>query len=197
MEGAGHHDWRYPSTLPTSSTSCFYIAREPQSGYGLKRRFSQTPTSLYQSSPGALYPALRRLLSRSLLSVKDEASAGHRTQRLYQVTEAGLAAHMEWLRQPVDQVHVGHDLGLHLMRFALMEGYLKRTQVMAYLSELAGALESFIASLEQYQATDGKSAGPHGYLAVEHGIAVHRASLDWTRGTIADRAAGHFERHAE
>ena len=167
-----------------------YIAREPHSGYGLKRRFNATPTSVYKPSPGALYPALRRLLTRGLLSVEDTVSAGHRAQRLYQATEAGRAAHLEWLQQPVDPSTVAGDLGLHLMRFALMEDYVERPRVIAYLKELASALDSFIAELEHYLAIYGKSARLHGRLAVEHGIATHRASLDWAREAIATLDAG-------
>jgi DNA-binding PadR family transcriptional regulator len=167
-----------------------YIAREPHSGYGLKRRFNVTPASVYRPSPGALYPALRRLLKRGLLSVEDTVSAGRRAQRLYQVTEAGLAVHLEWLLQPVDPATVGADLGLHLMRFALMEDYVERPRVIAYLKELATALDSFIADLEHYLAMDGKPARLHGHLAVEHGIATHRASLDWARDAIATLDGG-------
>jgi DNA-binding PadR family transcriptional regulator len=144
---------------------------------------------VYRPSPGALYPALRRLLTRGLLSVEDTVSPGHRAQRLYQATEAGLAAHLEWLQQPVDPATVGSDLALHLMRFALMEGYVERPRVIAYLKELASALDSFIAELEHYLAIYGKSARVHGPMEVEHGIATHRASLHWAREAIATLAA--------
>ena len=43
------------------------IASEPRSGYGLKKMFNASPASVYQPSPGALYPALRRLEDRGLL----------------------------------------------------------------------------------------------------------------------------------
>jgi DNA-binding PadR family transcriptional regulator len=144
---------------------------------------------VYRPSPGALYPALRRLLKRGLLSVEDTVSAGHRPQRLYQATEAGLAVHLEWFRQPVDPATVANDLGLHLMRFALMEDYVERPRVIAYLKELASALDAFIADMEHYLATDGKSARLHGHLAMKHGIETHRASLDWARTAIATLTA--------
>src|SRR5436190_1270324 len=66
------------------------IADEPRSGYGLKKMFSSSPASVYQPSPGALYPALRRLEERGLLQAEKQVSRGRRALRLYQVTEAGL-----------------------------------------------------------------------------------------------------------
>jgi len=39
--------------------------------------------------------------------------------------------------------------------------------------------------MEQYVASGVQSARRHAQLALMHGIAVHRASLDWTRAAIA------------
>jgi DNA-binding PadR family transcriptional regulator len=162
-----------------------FIAREPMSGYGLKRRFSASPAGLYQPSPGALYPALRRLVARGLLSVQDAVSRGRRELRLYHVTEAGRAAHLDWLREPVDPVSVVADLGLHLMRFAMMENQLERAEVLAFLAGLADALDGFVSGMERYVASGAQSGRRHAELALEHGIAVHRASLEWTRSAMA------------
>lgn len=169
-----------------------YIAREPCSGYGLKRHFGATAASVYQPSPGALYPALRRLVSRGLLSVDERVSAGHRMVRLYHVTEAGRAAHLDWLRSPVDPATIGLDLGLHLMRFVMMENNLEREEVLAFLQALADALGDFVSAMEGYLASDSppdqpgaaRPTPPHGRLALEHGIAIHRVSLQWARSAM-------------
>jgi DNA-binding PadR family transcriptional regulator len=156
------------------------IDSEPRSGYQLKKVFSASPSSVYQPSPGALYPALRRLEARGLLRA-EQISNGRRDQRLYHATEAGHAIHLDWLRQPVVPDRVGADLGLHLMRFALMENRLPPADVTAFLASLAGALEAFVAGLEQFLASGALAGRPLPGLAVEHGIAVHRASLQWAR----------------
>jgi DNA-binding PadR family transcriptional regulator len=163
-----------------------YIAREPYSGYGLKRVFTSTPASVYRPSPGALYPALRRLTGRGLLTVKEEVSAGARRRRLYHATEAGRAVHVEWLRQPVDPGSIANDLGLHLMRFAMMENQLPREEVLAFLSSLAAALDGFVSDMEGYIASADRAESPLRLMALDHGIAVHRASLAWTRSALAE-----------
>jgi DNA-binding PadR family transcriptional regulator len=176
------------------------IADEPRSGYGLKRMFNATPASVYQPSPGALYPALRRLEGRGLLCVEETVSSGRRAQRLYHVTEAGRAAHLDWLRQPVVPATVASDLGLHLMRFAMMENQLAREDVLAFLKSLADALDSFVSGMQQYVASGVQASRPHAQLALEHGIAVHRASLEWTRSAMAaltEPASGQAARHRQ
>ena len=37
------------------------VAGEPQTGYALMKTFTTTPMGHYSGSPGAIYPALRRL----------------------------------------------------------------------------------------------------------------------------------------
>jgi PadR family transcriptional regulator, regulatory protein AphA len=168
-----------------------YITREPCSGYGLKKVFSDTPASVYQPSPGALYPALRRLVGRGLLHVEEKVSSGRRALRLYHATEAGRAVHLDWLRQPVVPATVASDLGLHLMRFAMMENHMEREEVLAFLKDLADALDGFVSGMEQYVASGAQSSRRHAQLALEHGIAVHRASLEWTRSAMAALAGPH------
>ena len=162
-----------------------FIADEPRTGYALKRLFSTTPATVYRHSPGALYPALRRLVDRGLLSVAERVSETGRGIRVYQATEAGLEVHLEWLRRPVDPDTVANNLAMHLMRFAMM-GRLERPEVVAFLRSLAEGLERFIAGMEGYVATAG-TAGPwFGITAVRHGIAIHQASLEWARETLAE-----------
>lgn len=165
------------------------MAREAYSGYGLKRIFSTTPAMAYQPSPGALYPALRRLVSRGLLSAQDTVPPGGRPQRLYRATEEGRAVHQEWLSQPVNPATIGNDLGLHLMRFAMMDDRADRAMARTFLADLASALEAFVTGMESYLASGGNTAGLFGALAVEHGIAVHRASLNWAKSALSTLAA--------
>jgi DNA-binding PadR family transcriptional regulator len=161
------------------------INSEPRSGYGLKKLFNASPASVYQRSPGALYPALRRLEGRGLLRAEKKVSSGRRALRLYSVTPAGHATHLDWLRQPVVPATIAADLGLHLMRFALMEGQVERATILLFLRDLAEALEGFISGMEQYLASGTQSSRQHAELALKHGIVVHRASLEWARSTIA------------
>jgi DNA-binding PadR family transcriptional regulator len=160
------------------------IADQPRSGYGLKKMFGSSPASIYQPSPGALYPALRRLEDCGLLRAEQTVSRGGRAQRVYTVTVAGRAAHLAWLRQPVVPATVAADLQQHLMRFSYMENQLPRAEVIGFLEELAAALGGFVASIEQFRETAGESGRQHGPLALDHGIAVYRASLEWAESAI-------------
>lgn len=168
------------------------IAARPMSGYDLKRFFASTPASVYQPSSGALYPALRRLERDGLLQQTPQPAepghSRHRQRHVYQVTEQGRAVHRAWISQPVDPATVAQDLGVHLMRFVMMERQVPRADVLTFLSSLQAALSELVASIERY-AAGIEPVGQHGPLALEHGTAVYRTSLDWTGKAIATLSA--------
>jgi PadR family transcriptional regulator AphA len=162
------------------------VCLSPASGYDLKRIFASTPMGVYQPSSGALYPALRRLEAKGLIRAKPLGSVAEsaRHRRVYAPTEAGETTHVIWLRTPVEPSTVSRDLGLHLMRFVMMEHQFPRDEVLGFLDDLRRALAAFTADLERH-AGAANIGDRHPRLALEHGLAVHRASLEWADHAIA------------
>jgi DNA-binding PadR family transcriptional regulator len=162
------------------------VCLSPASGYDLKRIFAATPMGIYQPSSGALYPALRRLEAKSLVRAMalDGAGESARRRRVYEPTEVGRTTHVTWLRTPIEPSTVGRDLGLHLVRFVMMEHAFSRDEVLGFLHDLSDALAAFIAQLEQYAAVP-QAGDRHPRLALDHGLAVYRASLEWAGSAMA------------
>ena len=167
------------------------ICMAPSSGYGLKRIFAATPMGVYQPSSGALYPALHRLELRGLVQAQASPGPGSQTarhRRVYEPTQTGRATHANWLRTPVDPATVSRDLGLHLMRFVMMEHLFAPEEVLTFLRDLVDTLAAFTAELEQHEAA-ADLGDRHPRLALEHGLAVYRASLRWAEHAIAALSA--------
>jgi DNA-binding PadR family transcriptional regulator len=166
------------------------ICLSPSSGYDLKRIFAATPMGIYQPSSGTLYPALRRLEAKGLVRAKAPHGAGDsaRHRRVYEPTRDGRASHLTWLRAPVEPATVSRDLGLHLMRFVMMEHMVPREEVLGFLHELKDALAALTAGLERYTAA-AHFDELHPRFALDHGLAVHRTSLHWAEHTIAALSA--------
>jgi hypothetical protein len=69
----------------------------------------------------------------------------------------------------------------------MMAAALPADAVIGFLAGLRSALAGFVAELERQ--LDGVGPGrPYARLAVEHGLAVHRASLAWAERAIAELA---------
>jgi PadR family transcriptional regulator, regulatory protein AphA len=166
------------------------IYLQPSTGYDLKRRFATTSLGVYQPSSGALYPALERLERRGLLASEALPQREHgRPRRRYLLTDDGRQAHLDWVREPVAPATVAQDLGLHLLRFVMMAQVLPEETVIRFLTSLRAALAGLVGSLEQQADAIDAVENPYARLAVEHGLAVHRASLTWAEQAIIRLAA--------
>jgi hypothetical protein len=91
---------------------------------------------------------------------------------------------MTWLRTPIEPSTVSRDIGLHLARFVMMEHAFSRDEVLSFLDNLSIALAAFTAELERYAAVL-PVGDRHPRLALDHGLAVHHASLEWAGRAIA------------
>src|SRR5512147_65966 len=94
------------------------LARGPASGYELRRIFQTTPLAAYSDSPGAVYPALRRLARRGYVSGRAAATGRRRTS--FQLTATGRAWLRRWASAPVTADDVAHRTATIDLRLALL-----------------------------------------------------------------------------
>src|SRR5215475_12629833 len=95
------------------------LAQRPLSGYDLRKIFTSTPFSHFSDSPGAIYPAIRRLVRRGW--VLAAAPSGGRRRRVLRTTPAGRRAWRAWLRRPPTRAEVVWYMDLLMIRFAFMD----------------------------------------------------------------------------
>jgi DNA-binding PadR family transcriptional regulator len=161
------------------------IGMSPMAGYDVHRVFATTPLAHFSSSPGAIYPALRRLARRDLLEARLDTSTEARPRRVYALTEGGEAALEAWLRQPVTREELIRGQGAPILRFALAEGRLSKDEVLAYLQTYQGVLAAYLDELgihaEEMEGTDRL----HARLALDHGIRGYQSELEWVKSAAA------------
>jgi DNA-binding PadR family transcriptional regulator len=152
----------------------------PRSGYDLRVQISQTPLRQYSDSPGAIYPALRRLVERGWVKA-DRPSGGRRRQVLH-LTARGRKAFAEWLGRPIqpkDVVSRGEEL---LLRFAFMgpaTGLAER-----FLEQFEEEAAAYLETLQQHHTEQAAVLPLTARLAFEYGLAQHEARLRWIRKAL-------------
>jgi DNA-binding PadR family transcriptional regulator len=174
-----------PST-PLGYALLGLVYREPASGYDLCRLFETTPMAHYSSSPGAIYPALRRLEKQGLIAGETEKADSLRPRRVYRSTAAGEAALREWASAPVTRDDVVRALDLLMLRFALMGALVDRAASRRFLEELSGELRAYLVELEGHLEKVAAAGDPHGRLALESGIEQHRVLARWARRALSE-----------
>src|SRR5271163_2541365 len=112
----------------------------PSSGYDLRKVFSSTSMKTYSDSPGAIYPALRRLEEQGLIRGTIEKGSGLRRRQIFRPTPKGLSELQGWITLPVnvdDLIGGGQEI---LLRFAFSETAVGPAATLQLLKSLETAL---------------------------------------------------------
>jgi DNA-binding PadR family transcriptional regulator len=161
------------------------LVQQPLSGYDIRRLFTQTPMGTFSDSPGAIYPALKRLEASGLVRGRVERSSGLRQRRIFRVTPAGRSTVTRWLSAPVTREDVVRDTDELLLRFGFMDVGLGETASVSFLQTLQRALKTYIPELKDYLESHSREMPRSGRLALESGILSYGALLQWTRRALA------------
>ena len=165
------------------------LDQEPRSGYGLRRIFALTPLGHFSDSPGAIYPALRRLLARRWIGAC--APKGGRRRRELRISTRGREAFVAWLRLPVTAIDVTADPDVLLLRFAFMGQALPVAAIRDFLEGYERQMTTQLKGLRRHHGEHAHTWPLTGRLAFEHGLAQHEAQVAWARS--AARALGRMK----
>jgi DNA-binding PadR family transcriptional regulator len=167
------------------------IGTFPATGYDIHKVFSTTPFAHFSSSPGAIYPALRRLANIGLLEARLDAARETRPRRVYSLTRVGRKALDAWLHQPVTRDELIRGAGAPILRFALAGGRLTGDEILSYLEIYRKAVAAYVEELYGYAGQTAGSENLYGRLALHHGIRSFESELEWTKWAATEiRRAG-------
>lgn len=92
------------------------LAAEPAHGYELKLSLEQTFGAAYpQPNIGQIYVTLGRLEKTGHIRGQDVNQSSRPNKRVYEVTETGIEALVEWFGQPTDGPRVRDDFFMKLV----------------------------------------------------------------------------------
>ena len=155
------------------------IEQQPLSGYDLRKLFSATPLTTMSDSPGAIYPALKRLERKGLISGRIEG-AGLRRRRVFRLTARGLAELKKWLSQPVTRDDLVHRTDELILRFGFMSRVLGEEGAVGFLRGLERELGFYIPELKRFLSAQPRMPAS-GRLALELGIESYVQLRRWTK----------------
>jgi hypothetical protein len=107
------------------------LDQRPLSGYDLRRIFATTPFTYYSDSPGAVYPALRRLEARGWIASLASAPTNARGRRALRQREVLGRAYFSSTIVPLvgGRARTNRDRPLHPISFMTRRGMPTRTRV--------------------------------------------------------------------
>jgi PadR family transcriptional regulator AphA len=154
------------------------LARQPMSGYDIKRFLKGLSWLIDSPSFGSLYPALHALLEDGLVTVKVIPQQDKPPRKIYSITGAGEETLQKWMRQ---QVESDVSLKVFVMRL-ILAGNLSQDDLVAHLERRRTQVASH---LQQTAETMGDDADLGERLALDYGVAVANAELAWLDSALS------------
>jgi len=158
---------------------------KPASGYDVRKIFSSTSMKTYSDSPGAIYPALRRLEKQGLIRGTIEESRGLRRRQVFQLTPRGLSELKKWVTRPITAEDLTHGYEEIMLRFAFSETAAGASASVEFLRSLQAAVKEHVDSLHREYEASHNFMPTSGRLAFESGVRATECLLQWTEYAIA------------
>jgi len=157
------------------------LARQPMSGYDIRRFLKNLSWLIDSPSFGSLYPALHTLLEGDLVVVEVVPRHDKPPRKIYSITEAGRQALQEWMEQPVAP---GASLKAFLMRLILASN-LSPAGLLAHLQQRRTQVAAHQLALRQATAVMDEGSDLGERLAFDYVLAVATVELNWLDRTLA------------
>ncbi len=152
------------------------------SGYDLRKVITQTPLRHFSDSPGAIYPALTRLLKRKWIS--SSAPHGARRRQEFRINDSGRKALTKWLAKTVTREDVVDRSGELILRFAFMGQELPASAIIRFLKEYRSEMSAYLSELQAFYKENTSSMPLMGRLAFRHGLVQYKACIQWAGEAI-------------
>ena len=169
------------------------LSIQPLSGYGLRKIFLKTAMGYFSASPGAIYPALRKLEEAGLVKGTVENADTLRPRMAYALTPAGLAALKSALSRPVTHEDVIRRMDTLILRFCFMDGLLPKDEILDFLRSFWAGIDATLEVLQAEARRDAPRLSFCARAALEQGQESLRMNARWaikTYSRLKEKHAG-------
>ena len=170
------------SSLSTLSVAILgLISQRSMSGYDLKRVFTDTPMGQFSASPGAIYPALKRLATAKFIDSRREAADSLRPREVYSLTKDGKTVLATHLTQPVTLESVTWKLDELILGFAFMRPIVGKKATLLFLNQLHQQTLRHAKNLQSHLDASRSDFSSEQAFALKHGIAKYKMNAQWAK----------------
>ncbi|MBN1505802.1 MAG: helix-turn-helix transcriptional regulator [Sedimentisphaerales bacterium] len=162
------------------------ISQRPLTGYDIRKVFATTPMGHFSRSPGAIYPALRRIEKAGWVRGRAGQGKTHRERVAYEITAKGREVLKQHLLRPVTRDDVIWRMDDLMMRFAFMDSVIGCHGAVRFLQDFAAQVDAYVTVLHGYLGSVRDIMPPCGRLALEQGIQSYEMNAQWARQAIQE-----------
>jgi DNA-binding PadR family transcriptional regulator len=161
------------------------VKQNPLSGYRIRMIFETTALGNFSSSPGTIYPALKRLVKIGLIEKKVQSKT--KSQEIFYITKKGVSALTKWILKPIVKNDITKRIEMILLRIAFMDTLNIKTKErkLKFLESFQVSVQNYIVELKDYYSKESSNMPMSGRLAFEHGIESYQLTLKWVQKIIS------------
>ena len=170
------------------------MLRSPSTGYELGNEFSRSAQHFWFAERSQIYPTLKRLRNRGLLTGWEEPSERGPRRKVYQTTPEGRRELRKWL---LEGPQIGHERLAHIAQTFFLGELDDFAESLRIVGKMRAKWASKLAYLEFTEATVKDEGGEwlqldmddfHRYAALRMGLHMLRAKIVW-----CDETADHLQ----
>lgn len=162
------------------------LSGRSMSGYDLRKVFLTTAMKAFSASPGAIYPALRRLEKDGLIEGAVERKNTLRPRQVFALSRRGRAALIDSLSGPVGREDIIRRMDWLILRFSFMSGLVGADRMLEFLRALAEETAGYLGALEEEFRESASGLPFSGRAALEQGVESYRATARWAKKTYGE-----------
>ncbi len=121
-----------------------FLRKNDLTGYDLKQRMAKSTSFFFDASFGSIYPALKRLEHKKLIS-SQEVKEGGKTKNLYHIRPEGEVYFTNWLLQPIEFSKTKNDFLVKIFFYK----YLPKETAVNNLNRLIETANVFLNQLKE------------------------------------------------
>jgi DNA-binding PadR family transcriptional regulator len=161
------------------------LTERPMSGYDLAKYFDTSIGFFWNATHPQIYRELKKLGEHQLVASKEEIQSGRPNRIVYQITEKGRGALMDWSRKPVSPPLVKDDLLVRLQAIQHVDQEALRKQIAERLTTHRAQLEQYHHIKDVRFADDQAAPSDIGKLmGLELGIEYEKGWISWCENVL-------------
>ena len=138
----------------------------------------------FSNSPGAIYPALKRLKKNEWIKNTTPKKKSHRPKEVFSLTDKGWKVLRARLRLPVTRHDIIWNSEELILRFSFMELTVGRKETVHFLKEYHRESDAYVRELRKVNKEMKEFMDTSGKLALELGIEQYKTNANWAKKSI-------------
>ena len=162
------------------------LSVRPMTGYALRKVFQTTAMRMFSSSPGAIYPALRRLERDGRVEGVIEREDTLRPRKVFSLSLHGRETFVESLTQPVTSEDIVQRMDSLLLRFSFMSGLIEEKEIAVFLKDFSKETDAYLGVLEEELREHAPGLSYSSRTAQELSVEIFRTKVRWARESLGN-----------